>query len=122
MSVLHDFICDACGRTEYDVICDGQFRKTCICGGMMDIAWKRRSAPYIGIHPSERAVVWYNPATGKHATPGQNNIPMPDRYRKAGYERREFTTLRELDSYCKTENVVNERANFDSNGRSYDDE
>ena len=119
--VLHDMICSDCGNIDYDVICEGQFRKTCLCGGQMDIMWKRR-AQSASVHSSERAAIWYNTATGKHATPGLNNVPMPERYRKAGYERREFHSLRDLDSYCKSENLLNHAANYDNSGRAYDDD
>jgi len=87
----------------------------------MDILWRRRRQS-ASVHPRERAVVWYNPSTGKHATPMLNNVPMPERYRRQGYIRREFDTLRSLDTYCKEAGVVNEKAHFDSNGRGYDDE
>jgi hypothetical protein len=88
----------------------------------MEILWTSPSRSYVGVHPSERAVVWYDPKTGRHATPGRNDVPMPSRYAKAGYERREFTTLRDLDTFCKSNRLVNERANYDQSGRSYDDE
>jgi hypothetical protein len=121
--IRQNFTCSACGKTEEDVICtSGTHIRTCSCGGRMEILWGATPRPWIGIHPRERAVVWYDPKTGRHATPGRNNVPMPSRYAKAGYERREFTTLRELDSFCKTNRLVNERANYNSNGRAFDDE
>jgi len=122
MAVLQDFECPACGRKEYDVYCTGGIHfKNCLCGARMDILWQRHSQDWIGIHPRERAVVWYNPQTGRHSTPGRNDVPMPERYRKAGYERREFETLRDLDKYCKANKLVNEKANYNS-GRSYDED
>jgi hypothetical protein len=103
-----------------DILCDGETPiQTCPCGTLMEILWVRPSSHHIGIHPSDRAVVWYNPATGKHATPGRNDVPMPDRYKKAGYERKEFTTVRELDSFCKRNKLVNEALNYNK-GNSYD--
>lgn len=99
-----------------------EIRKTCICGEQMELLFQWSKTPHIGIHPKDRAIVWYNPKTGKHATPGRNDVPMPERYRKLGYERKEFTTLRELDSFCKRNSLVNEKANYDGSGRSYDDE
>ena len=123
MPVLHDFICESCGKFEHDVYCTaGSHIKHCTCGSDMTIDWQRRHTPYIGIHAKDRSVVWYNPKTGKHSTPGRSDVPMPDRYKKDGYERREFTSLRELDSYCKQNKLVNEAANYDSgSGRAYDD-
>lgn len=112
-----DYMCD-CGNIVYDHI---GTPPEC-CGKVMDWTWATLHQDHIGIHPSERAVVWFDPKTGKHATPGRNDVPMPDRYRKWGYERREFTTLRELDTFCKANNIVNQRGSYDSNGKSYDDE
>jgi len=114
-----DYICDKCNYVSLDMseqpIC-------AMCGSPMTILWTAPSRSHIGIHSRDRAVVWYNPATGKHATPGRNDIPMPDRYAKSGYERREFQTLRELDHFCKRNNLVNHQANYDHSGRSYDEE
>ena len=118
MPVRHNYIC-SCGNIIEDYT--GSTPPMC-CDAEMEILWSVPSRPYIGIHPSERAIVWYNPATGKHATPGRADVPMPARYRKWGYERREFTTLRELDSFCKQNNLVNQRGSYDNSGRSYDDE
>jgi hypothetical protein len=120
--VLHDMICNFCGHRETDVICQGRYRKECACGGLMEIDWSRRPQNYIGIHPRERSVVWYNSKDGTHATPMRNDIPMPARYKSQGYERREFDSLRSLDSFCKQNKIVNEKAHYDSNGRGYDDE
>ena len=117
--ILHDFFCPTCGNIEYDVICDGQFRKNCTCGSMMEIHYSPKRT-VASVHPKERSVIWYNPETGKHATPGRNDVPMPERYRRAGYVRREFESLRSLDSYCKHEGLVNEKANYNS-GNAYDD-
>ena len=122
MPAIHDFTCETCGKTERDVLCtNGHTHKQCTCGSWMQIAWdhwNRRRAT--NVHPSERAVVWYDPKTGRHATPGRNDVPMPDRYRKAGYQRREFPTLRSLDQYCKQEGLHNEKADFDNSGRADD--
>ena len=119
----HDLICPVCAHIEEDIHLSQQ---ACVvhvpCSARMEILWTAPPRSYVGIHPSERAVVWYDPKTGRHATPGRNDVPMPSRYRAAGYERREFTTLRDLDSFCKSNRLVNERANYDQSGRSYDDE
>lgn len=123
MPAVHDFICDICGAKEFDVLVPSTFiHHKCSCGEPMEIAWNGRKRPYIGIHPWDRSVIWYNPKTGRRATPGRNDVPMPKRYKDLGYERREFTTLRELDAHCKENNLVNEAGNYNSNGHSYDEE
>jgi len=122
--VRHDFECETCGRVERDAACTGDFHiHSCVCGSPMQIVWGGIKRTHIGIHPRDRAVVWYNPQTGRHATPGRNDVPIPSRYAKAGYERREFPTLRELDSFCKQNKLVNEAAHYHKgSGRSYDEE
>jgi len=120
--VLHDFLCPVCNRIEYDApVTDSHFTRPCICGSNMEIYWNHRRRPYIGIHPRDRAVVWYNPETGKHATPGRSDVDMPERYRQLGYVRREFETLRDLDKHCTRHGLVNHRASYDGSGRGYDD-
>ena len=96
--------------------------KRCKCGTYMTILWQYRKRPYIGIHPKDRSVIWFNPQNGRRATPGRNDVPMPSRYAKAGYVRREFETLRDLDKFCKSNKLVNEASHYNSNGKSYDDE
>jgi hypothetical protein len=120
MPAMHHFQCPVCNRIEYDVLCtNGHFHKPCVCGARMDILWRWESRP-VCVHPSERAVVWYNPQTGKHATPGRNDVEMPQRYKDAGYQRREFATLHDLDRYCKQEGLHNEKADFDNSGHADD--
>jgi hypothetical protein len=45
---------------------------------------------------------------------------MPERYRRAGYERHEFTSLKALDRFCKDRKLINEAANFDKSGHADD--
>lgn len=42
------------------------------------------------IHPSERAVIWRNPATGEVRTPARTDSDMPHTYREAGFVREEI--------------------------------
>lgn len=76
-------------------------------------------SPPASIHEKERAVVYQHPVTGEVRYPGRNDVPMPALYRKQGFERREFNSLRELDSFTKSRGLVNEAAHFDrGSGRS----
>ncbi len=122
--IRQNFECPTCSRVELDVICtSGSHVKRCTCGSSMEILWTKPRTTHIGIHPKDRAVVWYNPKTGRHATPGRNDVPMPDRYAREGFERREFSTLRELDAFCKQNKLVNEAAHYNrGSGRAYDEE
>lgn len=73
------------------------------------------------VSPNERAVVWQHPVTGHIEYPMRNDVPMPERYRKWGYQRVEATTLRELHAIERQSGTRNERAWFDKgSGRSFD--
>ena len=118
----HDLICPTCSHILEDVRLSAT---ACMihlpCSSVMEILWTAPSRAHT-VHPRERAVVWYDPRTGRHATPGRNDVPMPERYARQGYERREFASLHDLDTFCKSNNLVNQRAHYDNSGRSYDDE
>lgn len=71
------------------------------------------------IDPSQRAVVWENPATGEVNYPGRNDEPIPKRLRDRGFERKELSSLREIQKFEKRHNVINYEANYDKGkGRS----
>jgi hypothetical protein len=74
----------------------------------------------LGMHKSEVTVVYENPATGKVCYPGRADVPMPERYARQGFEKRELRTLREVDRFSKFHGVTNERAHFDRNGKGLD--
>lgn len=63
------------------------------------------------IHSSERAVVYYNPATGEHRTPARADMPMPPVYATQGYERREILNMSQWE---KEAGVVHEATSFHS--------
>lgn len=65
------------------------------------------------VHEKERTVVFEHPLTGEVRYPGRNDRPMPALYAQQGFERREFTSLRELDSFSKRKGMINEAAHFD---------
>ena len=64
---------------------------------------------YAQVHSSERAVVYYNPATGEHRTPARADVPMPEVYQRQGFERRELLSML---SWEKESGVVHEATNF----------
>ena len=71
-------------------------------------------------HPSERAVVWEHPGTGQIRYPGRNDVPIPERYAKEGFVRREMPTLRDIHAFERERGVKNEKAWFDNgSGRSF---
>jgi hypothetical protein len=117
MPVRHDYVCNICSAVRTDATAP-----PLCCGSEMVILWTAPPRSHIGLHPSERPVVYFNPATGKHATPMRADVPMPDRYRAWGYERREFTSVHELDAFCKANNLVHHKSHYDNSGRAYDDD
>lgn len=124
--VIHDLKCHVCGHESYDVPLDVNALPFCSeCHGPMEIRWDISRRPIqvatgSAVHSSERAVVWRHPLTGSVAYPGMNNAPMPERYRKSGYERVELDSLHKLDKFSKENNVSSEIANFDKSGHADD--
>lgn len=122
MSTRHDLQCDRCDKIYEDmpVSCDGTH---CHCGGKLEIAWHAcHSQNARALDPKETTVVYEHPETGKIIYPGKNDVVMPLRYRTLGYQRKELTSLSEVDKFSKAHGVVNERAHYDrGSGRGYDD-
>lgn len=66
------------------------------------------------IHTSERAVVYMNPRTGEHRTPPRADQPMPEVYRRQGFERVEMDTHQKLREFEKKTGLVQESRHFDN--------
>lgn len=117
MAVLHDIQCvnPQCGMIEYDTKVQPTRLGSCTrCGSAMEICFSTRRAPvFAAVHSRERTVVYRNPKNGHVAYPGRADVPMPSRYKKAGYERVEFDSLKKLDKFCVEKKVTNEKASFD---------
>lgn len=64
---------------------DGETRSCPQCG-------QSRFEKHASVHVSERAVVYYNPATGEHRTPPRADTPMPAVY-AGSFERREIMNM-----------------------------
>jgi len=126
---FHDLICTHCATvTGYarplpwpDRILHLQ------CGGEFEILWSDPTHRHTAAHPRERVVLWRHPKTGQVAYPGRNDAPMPERYRRLGYERVELTTLRSVERFERESaalgyGVRSEIAWFDrGTGRGFDD-
>jgi hypothetical protein len=84
------------------------------CGGELQILWTPAYIHDAAAHPLDRTVVWQHPATGEVAYPPTNYAQMPDRYRKAGYQRVEFEHAREVEHFERSHNVRNEKLWYDS--------
>jgi hypothetical protein len=97
-------------------------------GGEFEILWSDPNFRHLpAVHPRERVVVWRNPRTGNISYPGRNDAPMPERYRRLGYERVELPNLRsverfERESAAAGHGVRSEIAWYDKgSGRGFDD-
>lgn len=121
--VIHDMICGACDEISLDRPYSDK-GTLCRCGGVLEVYYGGRSAQNAArISGPDTLALWKHPATGKVLYPGRNDVPMPERYRQQGYERIELRSLREIDSFSRRHNLVNEAAHYDrGSGRSYDDE
>jgi hypothetical protein len=84
------------------------------CGGELLILWTPTHVHDASVHPLDRVVLWENPRTGEVAYPPTNYASMPDRYRKAGYQRKEFEHARDVEHFERTHNVRNEKLWYDS--------
>ena len=115
--VIHDLIC-AKNHIETNVPIQCQIVPKCKCGLTREILWQTDRTRAATIHTRERSVVWLNRKTGSIAYPPANNLPMPDRYSNGGYERVEFESLHSLDKFCKSRNLINDKAHFDGSGHS----
>lgn len=108
-------LCDDCGKELH--VGDYPF---CKGDGDHGQHFRQHSTAFDG---AETTVVWRNPQTGEVAYPGQNNIAMPDRYARRGFERTELRSLRQVEQFEKAHGVRNERAWFDKgSGRSFDND
>lgn len=93
------------------------------CGGKLEIVFVNPRQRFVhAVPPKERSVVWKHPVTGQIRYPGRNDVPMPERYASIGYERHEMVHASDLHKFERDNNVCNEKLNYDSNGRQYEDE
>lgn len=116
MPVLHNLDCrnPACtGRIINAFINPNRLPRCPVCKGRTEINWMSGRSVPAAVHSKERSVVYRNPKTGSVAYPGRNDLPMPDRYARNGYERVEFDSLNKLDKFCAEKKLVNETASFD---------
>jgi hypothetical protein len=89
------------------------------CGAELQVGqWpfcphEEASGRVIAAATTERCVVWQNAQTGEVRYPGRNDVPIPERYAKQGFERREMPTLASLRRFENERGVVNEAAHWD---------
>ena len=68
-----------------------------------------RREKHAQVHSSEKAVVYYNEATGEHRTPARADVPIPPIYSQQGFERMEILNMTKLE---KAAGVVHEATSF----------
>jgi hypothetical protein len=122
MPAYHDMQCDHCGQIETDMPLRVEGTLHSCMKGRMEILWRSSAQRDAAVHPRERAAVWVHPTTGEVRYPPRNNVPIPARYRQQGFERREISSLRELERFSETHHVRSEAAWYDrGTGRGFDD-
>lgn len=123
MAILHDLQCSKCGKTRLncDASVDGSTHMP-NCYGKWEILWQSTSARDAAVHSKERTALLYSPKERKWQYPATNDQPVPDRLRKRGYERVEFSSLRSIEQHEKRTGTRSEKAWFDSgSGRGFDE-
>jgi hypothetical protein len=123
MPALHDFQCSECGqiRNDCDVGLSGSFHFP-KCFGKWEILWRTSSQRDAAVHSSERTALLYSAKEKKFQYPSRNDQPIPDRLKRRGYERVEFSSLKSLEQHGKQTGAISERAWFDKgSGRSMDE-
>jgi hypothetical protein len=75
------------------------------------------------VHARERAVKFYHPGLNAWRTPGEANRLMPERLQQLGFERVEFSSLRELQQHERSTGSRAEVIDYNKNShlaeRSY---
>ena len=121
MAVLIDVICSRCNEVQIDVWSTILDTKHSYCDGTWERYWTITDHMPPASHPSERSIVYISAKEGGRVQyPGRNDVPVPDRLKRRGYERVEMSP-RELRQFEKSHHVVNERMHFDRNGRGMED-
>ena len=118
MAVLIDAICSKCEKIQIDVwsnILDSKHS----CGGKWERHWTFTDRVQPMCHESERCIVYISEKEGgKIQYPGRADVPVPGRLKRRGYERVELN-VRDLASFERKHNVMNERRHFDRNGKGF---
>jgi len=117
MAVMIDAVCSHCGEIRIDVWSTLLDSKHESCSGTWERYWTITDRVSPMCHESERCVVYVSQLEGgKIQYPGRGDVPVPARLRRRGYERVEMNP-RQLRSFERKHSLVNERTNYDRNGR-----
>jgi hypothetical protein len=117
---IHNYQCPVCESIRYGVTVADHV--SCLeCPAEMEILWSFSGPRVTSVNPTERIVVYENPATGEVKYPPRNDQPIPAQYAKQGFQKRELSTLAEVHKFEKEKGVRSERAWFDKgSGRDFD--
>lgn len=74
------------------------------------IATGVRNSKNAVLHTKDRPVVFENPQTGEVRYPARQDSPMMPGYKERGFERKEFTSYKEHQAWCKDHDVINHAA------------
>lgn len=102
-------LCASCGRPQPV----GAWPYCADASGRNGHGYGRGSNLISSIHTSERAVVYVNPRTGEHRTPARADQPVPEVYRRQGYERVELDTHQKRIEFERKTGLVHEASHCD---------
>jgi len=115
--VIHDFICMKCDTVLKNMPDRYDHSKHKGCGGELVIFWNTSVRRPAALPMSDTTVVYYSEKEKQYQYPGRNDVPVPERLRKRGYEKVYLRSDAEVGRFEKQQNVVNERRHWDRNGR-----
>ena len=123
MPALHDMACSACGFLWTDASLTIERRRCPECKkGRFEILWSATSQHNAAVHSSERTALYYSAKERKFQYPSRNDQPVPDRLKRRGYERVEFSSLHAVEQHEKQTGTRSEMAWFDrGSGRGFDE-
>lgn len=113
----HNVECSKCGKVIYDYTLSPwpEHPVHGEDGGELIILWQDASSPRsAAAHPRDRTVVWQDPITGEVKYPPTNDMAMPSRYKKRGFQRVEFESARDVEKFEKQNNVRCEKLWYNS--------
>lgn len=112
--VQHDLLCSHCDKIFFDcLICPSSPGRCPSCQYPLEITYLPRHILNAACHPSETCVVYYSPKENKIQYPGRNDIPIPDRLQRRGYQRLEMRSIHDIQRFEKQHHVINERVWYD---------
>lgn len=120
MAIMHDFRCNSCSKTflditEFDRALGSVAPRPCpACNALCHRVFLPRGNRNATIAAKERTVYYRGP-NGDIRIPGRNDVPMPEKFRRLGYQRVECESLADVRRLEREKGGVIEASNYDRN-------